>query len=109
MLSTGASRVKPLAALRTDDQPPVSEPFDTVEFDAHRLDLRLTILDSDPFGQEQVLEIERVWLLAIIDVATRAILGYRLCLQREYDRYDVIRTFETALTPARSRRPRFRA
>jgi hypothetical protein len=75
VLSTGASRVKPLAALRTDDQPPVSEPFDTVEFDAHRLDLRLTILDSDPFGQEQVLEIERVWLLAIIDVATRAILG----------------------------------
>lgn len=31
-----------------------------------RLDLRLTILDSVPFGQEQVLEIERVWLLAII-------------------------------------------
>ena len=41
---------------------------------AHSLDLRLTILDSDPFGQEQVLGIERVCLLAIIDVATRAIL-----------------------------------
>lgn len=35
----------------------------------------------------------------IIDVCTRAILGYTLCLRREYGRYDVIRTFETALTP----------
>jgi transposase InsO family protein len=47
-----------------------------------------------------VLEIERVWLLAAIDVGSRAILGYTLCLRREYSRYDVIRTFEKALTPA---------
>jgi putative transposase len=38
--------------------------------------------------------------LALIDVCTRAILGYTLCLRREYSRYDVIRTFEKALTPA---------
>jgi hypothetical protein len=38
--------------------------FDTVEFDAHKLDVRLKILDQDPFGQEHALEIERVcyWL-----------------------------------------------
>ena len=98
--SAGAARVKPAAALAFGPTRAVTDPFHTVEFDAHKLDLRLKILDQDPFGVEQVLEIERVWMLALIDVATRVILGYTLCLQREYSRYDVIRTFERALSPA---------
>ena len=98
--SAGGARVKPAAALADRPAAPVTEPFDTVEFDAHRLDLRLKILDQDPYGDEQIIEIERVWLLALIDVCTRAILGYTLCLRREYSRYDVIRTFETALSSA---------
>jgi len=52
--------------------------------------------------KQHVIEIERVWLLALIDGGSRAILGYTLCLRREYSRYDVIRTFERALTPAAS-------
>jgi hypothetical protein len=98
--SAGGDRLKPASALAERSDPPARDPFDTVEFDAHRLDLRLTILDQDPFGEEQLVEIERVWLLALIDVCTRAILGYTLCLRREYSRYDVIRTFEKALAPA---------
>ena len=98
--SAGGVRVKPDAALAFTPERAISDPFDCVEFDAHKLDLRLKILDQDPYGEEQLLEIERVWLLAIIDVATRAILGYSLCLRREYNRYDVIRTFERALIPA---------
>jgi transposase InsO family protein len=82
----------------------VTEPFDTVEFDAHKLDVRLTILDQDPYGDEQTVEIERVWLLALIDIGTRVILGYSLCLRREYGRYDVIRTLEKALSPAQKPR-----
>lgn len=39
-------------------------------------------------------------LLALIDIGTRAIIGYTLCLRREYGRYDVIRTLEKALAPA---------
>jgi transposase InsO family protein len=97
--SSGGEGVKPAAALAFAPIRPVTDPFDTVEFDAHKLDLRLKILDQDPYGDEQVLEIERAWLLAVIDVGTRAILGYTLCLRREYGRYDVIRTFEKALTP----------
>ena len=50
--SAGTARQKPAAALALEPEPPVTEPFDTVEFDAHRLDLRLTILDQDPYGQE---------------------------------------------------------
>jgi putative transposase len=98
--SAGGDRLKPASALAKRHAAPITEPFDTVEVDAHRLDLRLKILDQDPYGDEQLIEIERVWLLALIDVFTRAILGYTLCLRREYSRYDVIRTFEKALSPA---------
>jgi hypothetical protein len=97
--SAGGEGVKPAAALAFTPIRPVTELFDTVEFDVHKLDLRLKILDQDPEGEEHVLEIERVWLPAVIDVGSRAILGYTLCLRREYGRYDVIRTFEKALTP----------
>ena len=54
-------------------------------------------------GFEHEFEIERVWLLAIIDVCTRAVLGYHLALGREYSRYDVIKTIESALEPHRPR------
>lgn len=94
------SRIKPASALRQLPERGASEAFDTVEFDAHKVDLRLKVVDRDPFGIEQTFETERVWLLAIIDVATRCILGYQLCLRRECDRFDVIETFRRAITPA---------
>lgn len=57
----------------------------------------------DPLGFEQEFEIERIWLLVIIDVCSRAVLGYHVSLNREYSRYDVIRTIENALAPHRPR------
>jgi putative transposase len=76
--SAGGEGVKPAAALTFTPSRTVTDPFDTVEFDAHKLDLRLKILDQDPEGEEHVLEIERVWFLAVIDVGSRAILGHTL-------------------------------
>lgn len=46
---------------------------------------------------------ERVWLLVIIDVCTRAVLGYQIVIARKYSRYDVIKTIENALEPHRPR------
>lgn len=97
--SAGA-RLKPTSALREQPDRATADAFDTVEFDAHKMDVRLKVIDRDPLGGEQSYEIERVWLLAIIDVATRCILGYTLCLQRECSRFDAIDTFKRALTPA---------
>ena len=77
--------------------------LDVVEFDGHRLDVRLKVVVRDPLGFEQQFEIERIWLLVIIDVCTRAVLGYHLSLNREYSHYDVIRTIEVALEPHRPR------
>jgi len=78
-------------------------PYQIVEFDGHRLDVRLKIVIRDPLGFEQEFEIERIWLLVILDVCTRAVLGYHLVLSHEYSRYDVIKTIEQALTPHRPR------
>ena len=98
--AAGATRLKgmPGAAGRG-----AVRPYQVVEFDGHRLDVRLKIVIRDPLGFEQEFEIERIWLLVIIDVCTRAVLGYHLVLSREYSRYDVIKTIEQALTPHRPR------
>jgi transposase InsO family protein len=83
--------------------PAARQAFNVVEFDGHRLDVRLKVVVRDPLGFEQQFEIERLWLLVIIDVYSRAVLGYHVSLSREYSRYDVIRTIEAALEPHRPR------
>ena len=95
-------RIKPASALRQLPERGSADAFDTVEFDAHKMDVRLKVVDNDPLGGEQSYEIERVWLLAIIDVATRCVLGYNLSLQRECSRFDAIETFKRAVTPAKT-------
>ena len=74
-----------------------------MEFDGHRLDIRLKVVVRDPLGFEHEFEMERVWLLVIIDVCTRAVLAFHIVLASEYSRYDVIKTIEKALEPHRTR------
>jgi putative transposase len=102
--SAGASHLKGLP--RPDGEagtPAATRPYQVVEFDGHRLDVRLKVVVRDPLGFEHEFEMERVWLLVIIDVCTRAVLGYHIVLAREYSRYDVIKTIENALEPHRPR------
>ncbi|MEJ8827502.1 Mu transposase C-terminal domain-containing protein [Variovorax humicola] len=94
------TRIKPASALRQLPERGASDAFDTVEFDAHKMDVRLKVIDRDPLGGEQSYETDRVWLLAIIDVATRCILGYTLSTKRECSRFEAIATFRRAVTPA---------
>ena len=95
----GVKHLKGLPRIDFDSAPAPQRPLDVVEFDGHRLDVRLIVVVQDPLGGEHEFEIERVWLLVILDVCTRAVLGYHLCSGQEYSRYDVIRTLEKALAP----------
>ncbi|MEC4720373.1 integrase [Noviherbaspirillum sp. CPCC 100848] len=97
--AAGAIRVKRLPHPGIAVRRGAVRPYQVVEFDGHRVDVRLKIVIRDPLGFEEEVEIERIWLLVIIDVCTRAVLGYNLVLSREYSRYDVIRTIEKALAP----------
>ncbi|EKS72786.1 integrase catalytic region [Burkholderia sp. SJ98] len=102
--SAGASHLKGLP--QRDDgagSPAATRPYQVVEFDGHRLDVRLKVVVRDPLGFEHEFEMERVWLLVIIDVCTRVVLGYHLVLAREYSRYDVIKTIEKTLEPHHAR------
>lgn len=99
----GASHLKGLPS-EARSMPAAQQALDVVEFDGHRLDVRLKVVVRDPLGFEQEFEIERIWLLVIVDVWSRAVLGYHVSLNREYSRYDVIRTIENALAPHRPRR-----
>lgn len=95
-----ATRIKPESALRTAVRDAPSA-FDTVEFDAHKLDLRLKlILGRDPTGGEHSVLVERAWLLAIIDVSTRCILGWHMVFGKECNRYDVVEAICSAVLPA---------
>ncbi|MCG5076622.1 helix-turn-helix domain-containing protein [Paraburkholderia tagetis] len=98
--SAGASHLKGLPRQHDEAGAPVARrPYHVVEFDGHRLDIRLKVVVRDPLGFEHAFEMERVWLLVIIDVCTRAVLGYHIVMAREYNRYDVIKTIEKALEP----------
>lgn len=74
-------------------------PYDAVEFDGYRVDVRLRIVFERVAGVEESFDIERVWLLTIIDVCSRAVLGYHISLEAEYTRFDVLKTVEQALVP----------
>ncbi len=78
-----------------------TQPFDVVEFDGHRVDVRLRVAFERVPGVEESFDIERVWLLTVIDVCSRAVLGYHIVLEPEYSRFDVLKTVERSLVPWR--------
>ncbi|CAE6956294.1 hypothetical protein [Paraburkholderia domus] len=59
---------------------PATRPFEAVEFDGHKIDVRLTLRIDDPFGFETLLVLHRIWILLVLDVVTRAVIGYSLAL-----------------------------
>jgi len=80
-------------------------PYEVVEFDGHKLDVRLTLRIDDPFGFETLLVLHRIWILVLLDVASRAIVGYALAPGREYSSDDVAQALQAALMPHVSRVP----
>lgn len=78
-------------------------PFQNVEFDAHRIDLFCNISMPSPYGGIVKRVIERFWILAIIEAVSRAILGYHISLNREYNATDVLLCVRNAIVPWKQR------
>jgi hypothetical protein len=68
---------------------PATRAFEVVEFDGHKIDLRITVRVIDPFGFKTLLELTRIWILVLLDVASRAVIGYKIALSKEYNKDDV--------------------
>jgi len=82
---------------------PVTTPFEVVEVDGHNIDVRLTVTIEDPFGLELVQETKRIWILIVIEIASRCKLGYHLVLGEQYNKDDVVQAIQNALHPHRKR------
>ena len=78
---------------------PVARPFQRVQFDGHRIDTLMTITMPSPLGGVVTRTLERIWLLTIQEMVSRAILGYAISLSPEYTADDVLRCVEQALKP----------
>lgn len=78
--------------------PPI-EPLHEVELDGHSLDIRLTVQEVDTFGLTCVTEILTLWVILVIDVFTRCVLGYSLALGKNYDQTDLLTAIYHSLAP----------
>nr|WP_251031610.1 transposase [Paraburkholderia strydomiana] len=82
---------------------PTTRPYEVVEFDGHKVDVHLTLRIDDPFGFETLLVLHRIWILVLLDVATRAVIGYALALGREYNKDDIAVALQASLMPHAAR------
>jgi hypothetical protein len=79
--------------------PPLTRPFQRVLFDALKLDVNIAIKFYVPEGYEYAELMDRIYLLVVIDTATRLIMGYHLCLKRKYSSEDVLYCIKNAVVP----------
>lgn len=79
----------------------IVQPYERVEFDGHKIDGIFTITFETPEGDLLTEVLERIWILVIIDVATRAALGYHISLNKEYSAEDVLQCIRNAVVPKR--------
>lgn len=74
-------------------------PFATVQVDGHIIDMEYIVEVTNKDGTIDKKIATRPWLFAVIDVATRCILGYSLSQSYNYDQYIVIKAVQNAIIP----------
>lgn len=72
------------------------EPFGAVEIDAYHIDAHLTVPFSTPEGKETELLLERLWLLAVVERTSSAVLAYTIVYRSEVTADDVVRVIRNA-------------
>ena len=80
---------------------PIERPFQRAEMDAHKLNGRFCILVPDVDGGWVPRIVHRLWVIVVVEVVTRAVLGFLLSLSKEVSAVDVLRTLKCALMPWR--------
>ncbi|MFL9936515.1 hypothetical protein P0D88_47780 [Paraburkholderia sp. RL18-103-BIB-C] len=82
----------PRARSATNPWHVTARPFSAVELDGHKLDIRLRVRFTEPSGVSVDLETERLFVVTLIDVCTRIVLGWQVVPAPEYNHYDVLST-----------------
>lgn len=84
-------------------QPMIIRPYQRVQFDGHRIDAIFTITYTTLEGDTITEILDRLWLLVIVDEATRTILGKHISLSKEYNSDDVLLCVKDAVVPHKKR------
>ncbi len=79
------------------------KPYSIVQMDGHKIDgvFVLTMLDAQ--GELVELPLSRLWLLVMIDLSSRCILGYHISLLENYSSEDVLSCFASTLETWKSK------
>ncbi len=74
-------------------------PYQVVQIDGHKIDMLYSVEVEDKEGNIVRMPATRIWLIAVIDVATRCILGYSLTPNENYNQTDVLKALRNAIMP----------
>ncbi|WP_010503835.1 hypothetical protein [Paenibacillus elgii] len=91
---------KATKAGKGDQNSPVTlTPYQKVQFDAHRIDGVFAVELKTPEGDSVLKILERFWILTLIDVATRSVIGKTISLNKEYSAADFMLCMRDAIVP----------
>lgn len=74
-------------------------PYGAVQIDGHKIDLLYTVEVENEQGETILMPATRAWLIAIIDIATRAIIGYHITPYENYNHSDVLMAVHNSIVP----------
>lgn len=74
-------------------------PFSVVQIDGHIIDMQYSVDIPNDDGTSTKVVATRAWLIAVIDVATRCILGYSVSQEFNYNQYDVMEAIKDSIIP----------
>lgn len=77
---------------------PVTNFLQRVEMDAHKLDGRFCVSIPEIGGGTKERIVYRLWVIAMIDVVSRIVIGYYFSTAKEVSSDDVLRCIKSALT-----------
>lgn len=83
----------------------VSRCYQRVECDGHKIDVHATVELPSPTGEGVIFKkISRIWIIVLIEVMSRAIIGYAFSFGANYSSVDIGRALRNSMTPWTPRR-----
>lgn len=74
-------------------------PYSVVQIDGHKIDMLYTVEVKNRHGEIILMPATRMWLIAVVDVATRTIIGYSLTTNENYSQTDILKAIRNSIIP----------
>lgn len=84
---------------------PTTRAYERVECDGHFIDVNWKVTLKSPNGEgDVVLVVTRLWLIALIETVSSAVIGYAIAYGKNYSAADMCRAVRSSLIPWQPRR-----